>query len=68
MFLKTAKKSGYDLVMAIFQCPVCELRFSLSAELDDHLNQSHPDFKVEHESAEDELLAEKKRRRRDAQS
>lgn len=51
--------------MAIFQCPVCELKFGLSAELDDHLAQAHPDFNVEHENPEDEALAEQKRRKRD---
>ena len=51
--------------MAVFQCPVCELRFTLSAELDDHLAQAHPDFNVDHDSPEDEAMAERNRRRRD---
>lgn len=64
MFPSNWKKT-YDLRMAIFQCPVCELRFILSAELDDHLAQAHPDFNVEHDTPEDEAMAEKNRRRRD---
>ena len=51
--------------MAVFQCPVCELRFALSAELDDHLDQAHPDFKVEHDSVEDETISKAKRRKRE---
>lgn len=51
--------------MAVFQCPACELRFALAAELEEHVNSAHPDFNVEHKSAEDELLAQKKRRRRE---
>ena len=51
--------------MAIFQCPVCELRFALAAELEEHLNSAHPDFNVEHKSIEDEMISKKKRRGRE---
>jgi hypothetical protein len=51
--------------MAIFQCPVCELRFSLNSELEHHIKEAHPDFNVEHEKEEDELLSSIKRRRRE---
>jgi hypothetical protein len=54
-----------EVPMAIFQCPVCELRFSLNSELEHHIQEAHPDFKVEHDTEEDELLASKKRRRRE---
>ena len=49
--------------MGIFQCPVCELRFALAAELDVHVANAHPDFKVEHKSVEDEMISKAKRRR-----
>ena len=52
--------------MAIFQCPVCELRFALAAELDDHLDKAHPDFNVEHDSVEDEMISKARRRRRES--
>jgi hypothetical protein len=55
----------YAGLMAVFQCPACELRFALAAELDDHLDKAHPDFKVEHDSLEDELLAQAKRRKKE---
>ncbi len=51
--------------MAVFQCPVCELRFALNSELEHHIKETHPDFNVEHESEEDELLSSIKRRRRE---
>ena len=51
--------------MAIFQCPVCELRFALAAELEDHVDKAHPDFKVEHDSVEDEMISRVRRRRRE---
>jgi hypothetical protein len=54
-----------EVEMAIFQCPVCELRFALNGELEDHIAEAHPDFNVEHESEEDELLSSIKRRRRE---
>jgi hypothetical protein len=52
--------------MAIFQCPVCELRFSLNAELEHHIKDAHPDFHVEYDKEEDEMLGSIKRRRREA--
>ena len=52
--------------MAVFQCPVCELRFSLNNELEDHLEQAHPDFEAEFDSPEDEMIAAVKRRRRES--
>ena len=55
---------GYDRDMAVFQCPACELRFSLAAELEEHLNSAHPDFEARFEKPEDELLAAKRRRER----
>lgn len=51
--------------MGIFQCPVCELRFALAAELEDHVDKAHPDFQVEHKSAEDEMISKVRRRRRE---
>jgi hypothetical protein len=54
-----------EVAMAIFQCPVCELRFALNAELENHIDEAHPDFNVEHEKEEDELLSSIKRRRRE---
>ncbi len=51
--------------MTVFQCPVCELRFALAAELEEHLDSTHPDFKAEHDTVEDEMLAAKRRRRRE---
>ena len=51
--------------MAIFQCPVCELRFALAAELEEHVDSAHPDFNVEHKSVEDEMISKVKRRRRE---
>jgi hypothetical protein len=52
--------------MATFQCPVCELRFSLNAELEHHIAEAHPDFKVEYDKEEDKLLGSIKRRKREA--
>lgn len=52
--------------MAIFQCPACELRFALAAELEDHVDKAHPDFKVEHQSVEDEMISKAKRRKRES--
>ena len=52
--------------MGIFQCPVCELRFALAAELEDHLDKAHPDFQVEHKSGEDEMISKVRRRRRES--
>ena len=54
-----------EIAVAIFQCPVCELRFSLNSELEDHVREAHPDFAVEHKSDEDEMLSSMKRRRRE---
>lgn len=51
--------------MAIFQCPVCELRFALNNELEQHISEAHPDFNVDHEKQEDEMLSSIKRRRRE---
>ncbi len=51
--------------MAVFQCPVCELRFALAAELEEHVESAHPGFKAEPKSVEDELIAKVKRRRRE---
>ncbi len=50
--------------MAVFQCPACELRFLLAAELEEHLNSAHPDFEAKFDKPEDELLAAKRRRER----
>jgi hypothetical protein len=33
----------YPRLMAVVQCPKCELRFSSNAELDDHLENDHED-------------------------
>lgn len=33
--------------MAVHQCPKCELRFTLVAELDDHCEHDHPAFRHE---------------------
>ncbi len=51
--------------MAVFQCPACELRFALAAELEEHVDSAHPGFNVEHKSVEDEMIAKAKRRRRE---
>ena len=53
--------------MDVFQCPVCALKFRYSSELDQHLSLEHPGFSAEDEDADDELLREKKRKRRDLQ-
>ena len=53
--------------MDVFQCPVCALKFRYSSELDQHLAMEHPEFKVEEDDAEDELLRQKKRKKRDLQ-
>lgn len=77
MFLRYADLSisaghdpKYDLLkevtMAVFQCPVCELRFALAAELEDHVDSAHPDFNVEPKSVEDEMISKVKRRRRES--
>ena len=51
--------------MAVFQCPVCELRYGLNTELEEHLAEAHPEFEAEYETLEDEMLAAAKRRRRE---
>ncbi len=52
--------------MAVLQCPACELRFALAAELEEHLRSAHPDFEATFERPEDELLAAKRRRARES--
>ena len=54
--------------MAVFQCPVCELKFAFATELEEHIAGSHPDFKAEYKSPEDELLAARERRKRQNES
>jgi WhiB family redox-sensing transcriptional regulator len=51
------------MVVEIFQCSVCELRFQSPSELDDHMAQEHPDFHWEPRSVEDSLLGATHRRR-----
>jgi WhiB family redox-sensing transcriptional regulator len=51
------------MVVEIFQCSVCELRFQSPSELDDHMAQEHPDFHWEPRSLEDSLLGAAHRRR-----
>ena len=51
--------------MDVFQCPVCALKFRYSSELDQHLSLEHPGFSAEDDAADDELLREKKRKKRD---
>ena len=53
--------------MDVFQCPVCALKFRFSSELDQHLSLEHPDFSAADDDAEDEVLREKKRKKRDLQ-
>ena len=50
--------------IAVFQCPVCELRFALVAELDEHLEAAHPGFEKQHDDVEDEVRAAARRRKR----
>ena len=50
--------------MAAIHCPACDLRFALERDLDDHLKLDHPDFNVETETPQDELLLERRHRRR----
>jgi hypothetical protein len=51
--------------MAVFQCPVCELRFSFNNELEEHLAEAHPEFEAEYETVEDEMMAAAKRRQKE---
>lgn len=53
--------------MDVFQCPVCDLKFRYSSELDQHLKLEHPSFTAEEDDVEDALLREKKRKKRDLQ-
>ena len=53
--------------MDVFQCPVCDLKFRFSSELDQHLKLEHPKFSAEDDDVEDELLREKQRKKRDLQ-
>ncbi len=49
--------------MNVYQCPDCELKFQFASELTDHIATSHPDFRAESKSLEDELLKAAHRRR-----
>ena len=42
--------------MTIHQCPRCELRFSFSSELKNHLDDQHKAFRAMAGSVEDDLL------------
>ncbi|MDQ3986666.1 MAG: hypothetical protein M3280_09240 [Actinomycetota bacterium] len=54
--------------MAVFQCPVCELKFTFATELEEHIASSHPDFRADYESPEDEFRAARERRKRQNES
>ena len=52
--------------MDVFQCPVCDLKFRYSSELDQHLKLEHPSFSAEDEP-DDEAIRDQKRKKRDLQ-
>jgi hypothetical protein len=47
----------------ILQCPVCELKFRFSSELEEHLALEHPDFEAKARSGDEQALSEARRRR-----
>ena len=49
--------------MEVLQCPVCELKFRFSAEVEDHLKLEHPDFNVERDASGRSPLDEARRKR-----
>ena len=53
--------------MDVLQCPVCDLRFRFSSELEDHLKLEHPKFEATARSGDDEKLSEGRRRRQSRQ-
>ena len=56
-WMRSGRKDWYKWQMAVFQCPVCELRFLLDAEVRDHLRTDHPDFDQDPAGAEGEARA-----------
>ena len=50
--------------MEVFQCPICELRYHNTSELDEHIAIEHPDFVWKPKTLEDSLLGAAHRRHR----
>ena len=44
------------MVVDVYQCPECELRFVTPSELEQHIAVDHPEFHAEWKSVDDPLL------------
>jgi hypothetical protein len=49
--------------MEVLQCPVCDLKFRLSSELEQHLKLEHPKFEAKARSGDEQALSEARRKR-----
>ena len=52
-----------NLGMEVLQCPVCDLKFRLSSELEQHLKLEHPKFEAKARSGDEQALSEARRKR-----
>jgi hypothetical protein len=49
--------------MEVLQCPVCDLKFRFSSELEEHLALEHPDFEARPRGRDEDSISAARRNR-----